>query len=215
MNDIEIKHDSESFYETLNRLIQEHIEDNDYGWLDYIFEDEEATRIYHSILEAFEIYGSFLDCIPFADREIIINGNIPDQKGVGDNCLIREILRYSKLPLDKEMKEIYPAKDSQRRVQKTMKIITEFENLIDSIVWNSMEGRYPVERYGHLLLALETTEYLKEDLLSKNFKIFSLTDYYAWNLPTKIPLKNILTDLVKNYGIKGATTDKKDLMDFF
>lgn len=218
MSDIERNHgnnENESFSTTLTRLLEEHIEEEDYGWLDYIFTDIEATDKYNKILEAFELYGSFLDCIPLEDREVIINGSVPDQKGIISGTLIREILRYSQLPLQKEMKEIYPSRDSQRLIKKTMNVINKFEELVDEIVYNSMEGRYPVKNYAHLLLALETTQCLKEDLDKKEFKIFSKTDYYAWEVPTKKNLKNILNDLIYKYNIKGASIDKKALIDYF
>lgn len=211
--------ENESFSKTLNLYAQKYLEENDYMKEEYY---QESLELFNSILNSFEIFGGFLDCIPIEEREEIIqsrrkvfrNGKIDIIEG--KYGLLQHIQEYLRRPQSLELIKEYQGVDKpNRKVAKHLKIIKEFEELVSGAVQESDEGQYYIPYYDEILTTLETINVLKDDLENKKFDIFSRYNYYAWKVETKTPLKNFLDDLIKRYKISNCQIDKKQLIDNF
>ncbi len=210
---------NESFAETLNLFAKQYLKENDYMYDDYHKED---LQLFESIIKSFEIFGGFLDCVPMADRyeiiysrrKVFLDGK--NEISEGKDGLLKYIRDYSGRSLSVELFEKYRGVDRpHRKVNKHMKIIENFEHLVSEVLRESIEGEYYIPYNDELETTIEAIEALKDDLENKKFKIFSRTNYYAWEVETKTPLNNFLEDLINHYKIDKCKMDKKQLIENF
>lgn len=199
---------NESFAETLKKAL------DNYDHKEIVF-DEYILGIYESVLYSFETYGDFLNCIPLGDREkIIYNKILPWVSSYASNSLLKQINRLS--PITKE---------AVKEIDKNIGIIDRFENMIQENFspiaetinlnneFNIPNDPQSVKNIEVVKVLLKTTNILKDDLISKDFKIFPKYKYRAYDRISKKGLEVILNNLVTTYRIKGASVDKKDLKD--
>ena len=234
MNNIE----NESFSEVLKKAIdkQEYIlfknEDSIYrnvgeayrmGLTEEPLMELLAIKNAYKILESFEIYGDFLNPIPYEDKKKVIN-----------ELILPWINRYSTKDIIIEgIKETVPIEnEANKEIKKNIGTIERFEAmLLDKFSCLPIDlarvedkdlditirlnlSLYEKDTLYLIQDLLKTTEDLKNDLKNRNFKIFPKYKYYYPKPETKQTLKYILDQLIFHYNLKSHNPYKKQLIDY-
>ena len=182
----------EPFATTLKRVIE--YENGFYYEEDDELQDyEKEEEYYERIIESFELYGSFLDSIPFKERYEVINDEI-----------LMWIERYIENVDTKKFREEYPLSEANKEIQKDIKALSKFEDTILKRLW--LHNHQAYDELSTIIFAL------KKDIQEKNFEIIPKAAY-SDTFATKKELTNILDSLIQKYNIKGATVTKKQLVD--
>jgi len=174
---------NEPFSKTLKRFIE---------YVSYF--DKDQIKEYENILYSFELYGSFLDCIPLKKRYEIIQEK-----------LFEWMLGFLENRDNKTHKESMKYDEPPKKIKKDINTIIKFRNMIDERLWIWNNDIY--EQLDSIIEALE------KDLKEKKFQIIPKHSYYGFPITKKQDLTTVLNEIIKNYKIKGASVNKKQLVD--
>ena len=202
--------ENESFAETIVRI------------LDNSQELYCNSSLFDSAVYQFEIYGSFLDCIPIADREKVIAKDIATWLH-NYNFAIEYI--------HTGMYRITSYEEAQSHKNTTLTALQKFEDMLYKnftgleILYKTFENekmqnigvpdeiKDPLKKYKAIEVLKSTIADMRQDIESKTYNIFNKDLFETERYTTKRDLTRILDDLIKKYNIKGHSPHKKNLID--